>query len=459
MLSRGWPLIALLAWGVLTFGAVYPWGYWPLFAAAAALGAHGYVAEKAWRDPRLKRLSIALAILVVAILTQTIALPAWLIGSLSPGVDRFFQQFRVGYHPADLQTLSLAPGATRVVLAECIAFALLLVGLTRLLRAWPLDWIVNQVMSLALAVALVGIVQEALLDDSHRLIYGFWRPRQGGSVFGPFVNRNHFAGWMVMVLPLVGAYGWSLVQRAGEGRRRGSVDWVRWMGSVDGNRLILVATCALVMAVSLVMTSSRSGMVACAVAMGVLLLFVAARTRGAARWAVTGGLLAAMAVALLWAGAGTVVARFERSSEDVRGRMAAWGDTTRIIADFPLFGTGLGGYRQAMLIYQSGGREAMYAQAHNEYLQIAAEGGVLVVLPAAAVFLVLVSGILRRLRSLDDDTVTFWIRRGAVAGLIGVAAQSVVEFSLQMPGNAAMFVAMAAVALHRSRSYLHANRV
>ena len=45
---------------------------------------------------------------------------------------------------------------------------------------------------------------------------------------------------------------------------------------------------------------------------------------------------------------------------------------------------------------------------------------------------------------------TYWLRVGAVVGLVSVAVQSLVEFSLQMPGNAAFFAVLAAIALHRS---------
>ncbi len=460
MLNPGWQLIAILAWGVLTFGAVYPWAYWPLIAGCAAVGAYGVLGDAAWRDPRLARLGLALLALCLAIVVQIIALPAWLTGAISPGLDAFFAQLRVGYHPATLQTLSIDPAATRVVLAEVVALALLVIGVARLVRRWPLEWMAGQVMALAVAVALFGIVQRAVMDMSDPLIYGFWRPRPGGNPFGPFVNRNHFAGWMVMVVPLVAAYAWALVQR---GRSRqdtgGSSEWMRWVSGVDGNRVLLVLTCVLVMVVSLIMTGSRSGMVACSVAMVVLLQFAWRTLHGATRWISVATVVLLLGGATLWAGAGHVVSRFELAGDDAGGRIAAWRDTWRIVRDFPLAGTGMGGYRDAMLVYQSGDRTAMYAQAHNDYLQVVTEGGLLVTVPAIVALGIALAGIRRRLRDGDADGVTFWLRRGAVAGLAGIAAQSVVEFSLQIPGNAAMCAALIALALHRPRSYAHAHRL
>ncbi len=60
-------------------------------------------------------------------------------------------------------------------------------------------------------------------------------------------------------------------------------------------------------------------------------------------------------------------------------------------------------------------------------------------------------GVRRRVFNGQDDEVTGWLRIGAVAGLAGIAAQSLVEFSLQMPGNTVLFVVLLAIALHRGR--------
>ena len=89
-----------------------------------------------------------------------------------------------------------------------------------------------------------------------------------------------------------------------------------------------------------------------------------------------------------------------------------------------------------------------FAQAHNDYLQLAAEGGLLVTGPAAVCFLVFVRDVRRSLRAHRGST-TWWLRAGAVSALVAIGFQEMVEFSLQMPGNAALFTVVCAVALHR----------
>jgi O-antigen ligase len=112
-----------------------------------------------------------------------------------------------------------------------------------------------------------------------------------------------------------------------------------------------------------------------------------------------------------------------------------------------------------MLIYQTGDREVMYAQAHNDYVQAAAEGGLLVGLPALFVAIFLVRQIVHRLRTAEDDPMSGWIRMGAIAGLAGIAAQSFVDFSLQIPGNLVLFVLLLAIAIHRPARPPYAHRV
>lgn len=453
-------LIATLTWGVLAFGAVYPWAYWPLIAAAVALGAWGAWSTRAWTDPRVRRLALAVGVVLVAIAVQVIALPYWLLEQISPNVDAFLRSFSIGYHPAALHALSLDPGATAVVLALGFGLGVLLVGTTRAIRRVPLEWLATQVMGLGVTVAVVGIVQKALLDPSRDMVYGFWKTRDGGQIFGPFVNRNHFAGWMVMALPVVVAYGMAAAQRSGRRAPDGVGGWLRWAGGVEGNRFLLISTAALVMAAAVVLTGSRSGIVSLLVAVGALAAFLLRRLpKRRTQLAVVTYLMVVVLGATAWAGSDLILSRFQAAPGEIHGRLGAWSDTIDIIQDFPIFGVGLGGYRRAMLIYQTTDRSTMYAQAHNDYLQLAAEGGLLVTLPAIALAAIVLVDARRRFAVGDTDPMAYWLRRGAAAGLLGIAAQSLVDFSLQMPGNTLLFVVLLAIVLHRPGPLTHAHRV
>jgi len=123
----------------------------------------------------------------------------------------------------------------------------------------------------------------------------------------------------------------------------------------------------------------------------------------------------------------------------------------RIIRDFPLVGTGFNTYGIATLFYQTTIPEAHLNEAHNDYLQLAAEGGLLLGMPIVVAVMIFVCEVYRRFREASDEVTRYWIRAGAVTGLVAIAFQSVGEFSLQMPGNAALFTVLCAIAIHKSR--------
>ncbi|HEY7475483.1 MAG TPA: O-antigen ligase family protein [Vicinamibacterales bacterium] len=454
-------LIAIIAWGALAFGAVYPWGYWPLAIASAGLGLWGIFETHAWADPRTRQLGIAVLAIAFAIFLQIVGLPDELVGTLSPGVGHFMSEYQLGYRATGSQALSIDPRSTAIAFGLFCAFGLLLIGLVRAVRLVRLEWLLTQLMGLGVGLAILGVVQKALIDVDNPRLYGFWKPELGGNPFGPFVNRNHFAGWMVMALPLVIGYSCAVMYQS---RRPASDDWRRWFSwftTVEASRFLLVAFVVVALGMSLALTGSRSGIASFAVATAVFGAFLLTR-RAARRARVFAAvyLSVLMVGAVAWAGVDRAVDRFGRATADAGGRLSAWSDTLQIVRDFPVAGTGVGTYGRAMLIYQTSGRDVMYAQAHNDYLQIASEGGLLVGIPAVAALVLVVFVVRRRLTSGDDDTLTYWTRVGAVSGLAGIAAQSIVEFSLQMPGNRVLFVVLLALALHRpARRSPDANRV
>jgi hypothetical protein len=453
-------LLVLLAWGALAFGAVYPWAYWPLAVAAALVGTWGIIESEAWRHPRTKGLAIALAAVATAMAVQVVPLPSAVVGWVSPGVEGFFQRYQFGYEAPAFRTLSIAPVHTWTALGLFAAFALLLLGLSRTIRNVSLSWLMGGLIALGVLLALIGIVQRGLIDEVNPLVYGFWKPYEGGRVFGPFINRNHFAGWMLLVLPVIVGYSCGVVHALRLPARRRWSDWLHWATSVEASRFLLAAGAIMAMAAALVLTQSRSGLLGFACGLAVIAGFVLVRARKtsvrAAALLYFGALLVG---AVMLTGAGRTIDRVATATTDTTGRLSAWRDTMEIAADFPIAGTGLGTFANAMLVYQSGPRHLMYAQAHNDYLQLVAEGGLLVTLPALAVLAGIVLAIRRRLAAGDDDPVTSWVRVGAVGALAAIAVQSLMEFSLQMPGNTVMFVFVLALAMHRPRRSSRADRI
>jgi O-antigen ligase len=447
--ARGVLLVAV-AWGAFAFGGVYPWAYWPLAAAVACVGITGLCT--AWSDRRRSNaiaLSGPFVAFGVAALLQVLPIPVAAIRSISPSAIEILN--RVDLRMAaglSSHVLSVDPAASLTALALFGAFALLIIGGARLLSGEGAQRLAGGISIIGVALALTGIIQQPLFIGK---IYGFWTPLDGGNPFGPFVNKNHFAGWMLMALPVALGLLCARIARGMRGVKPRWRDRLLWLSSPDANRLILIASAAVVMALSLVLTMSRSGISALALAVSITGIVVLRRQGTRSRKTVALAYLAFLAVIVVaWVGADAIVTRFAQADwSEFNSRRGAWIDACNIATRFPWTGTGLNTYAIATLFYQQHDLAQHYSQAHNDYLQLAAEGGVLLVMPAVAALVFFVAAVRRRFRE-ETSTTTYWLRVGAVTGLAAIALQETVEFSLQMPGNATLFAVLCAIALHRT---------
>jgi O-antigen ligase len=447
--------LVTVAWGSVAFGAVYAWAFWPLAALALVAGLVGLLAaapdqalNTAVRPAAISRdLVLALAGVVTAALLQLIPLPETMLRAINPSGVLLRQQLDLAIVGATgAQALSIAPSAGWVALSLMVPFIVLLLGTSRLLSMQGPRKLARALTILGVVLALVGIIQKPLYAGR---IYGFWTPEEAGNPFGPFVNRNHFAGWMLMILPL--ALG-SLCAALARAMRRGEPTWrgrLFWLLTPEANKLILTAGGIAIMGLALVLTFSRSGIIALAMALLMMGWLVLRQLQGRWRKMIAAGYLVLLAITLTaWVGPDALVNRFGEVAF-VSGRLGVWADARDTIARHWLTGTGLNTYQFSNLIYQRHDMSFVATSAHNDYLQIAAEGGLLLTIPAGLCIALFIRDVRRRL-SEDKGSSAYWIRAGAVTALVAIALQETVEFSLQMPGNAALFAVIAAIALHRA---------
>jgi O-antigen ligase len=447
--------LGVIAWGALAFGAVYRWAYIPLGIGCAAIGVAALVLERRSRLP-IRGMTAGLAAIGLAMTLQLVPFSPEVLERLSPGTDSFLRQSAFS-NVAARHAFSLSPDRTALGLALFTAYALLFLGMARLLSAVGGRAVVRPLVAFGAALALFGVIQYTVSGGATYLlkIYGFWQPRYRGSPFGPFVNRNHFAGWMIMVLPLALAGGYAAWEQGTHAApATGFQGRLAWLSSPSAAGVSLMAFAALVMGLSLLMSQSRSGMAAFAAGIAISTwIAITHQVNRRARLVVAAAMAAILVGATAWAGFDRTTQRVSSLPGDIStagGRLQAWSDTTRIIRDFPATGTGLNTYGTAMVLYQSGDRSLHFQEAHNDYLQLAAEGGLLIGLPVLFTLGIFVRDVRRRFKEAPKQGTTYWLRVGAVIGLVSIALQSLVEFSLQMPGNAAMFAMLGAIALHRS---------
>jgi len=439
--------LVTLVWGALAFGSPYPWAFIPLALAATVIGLLALVRGKA---PVPTRTIGGLVLVAVVASVQAVPLPRATVTGLSPASERLLVRHDVAYalQPPAFRALSIDPARTWLAVGLLAAFGLLLTGIARLSTRDTVRALAWGVATLGVAMALIALLQRATLATR---IYGFWKPETSDVFFGTFVNKNHFAGWMLMAIPLgLGLLG-ATIERAMRGDTRSWRERVLWLSSPEANQLVLVACAVLTMALSLMLTLSRSGIAALAAALALSATF--ALRHGAASRRVVG--VSAVAtiglIALGWAGTDAVLLHFASADATTfNGRLPIWSDTLRIIRDFPMTGTGLNTYGVATLFYQTVLPGKHLAEAHNDYLQLAAEGGLMLGVPVLLTIVLFTVEVRRRMRTSEGSV--YWVRLGAITGILAIALQSTVEFSLQMPANAALFAVLCGIALRSSES-------
>jgi O-antigen ligase len=443
-------VILLLAWGVLAFGSPYAWAYSALLVFSLVPTLLGFRASPDMAPPR--RLTIGLAAIFLAGVAQVVV-PAHVVPrGWQPGASADFRQLyeQIMLQPmADwpLGVLSVAPSRTILGLVFLATFGLMLTGLTKGLSAVGPKRVVRGVVVLGTLVAFIGLIQQSAHADA---TYGFWLPLEARTHFAPFTNRNHFAGWMAMTMSLsMGSFAGALAS-ALDGKDLGWRERVIWLSSPQATEILLTVVATAIMALSIVMTFSRGGLIALATVVLVGSSWMIGRQRGMRRFVIGVSMIVMLILAATWGGADVTIERFQGAAADLGGRKAIWKDTLRIIHDYPVTGTGLNTLGIAMLHYQTWGKtQFLVTEAHNDYLHLAAEGGLLLGIPILATLMIFALTVHRRFVDASDDLRTYWIRAGAVTGLCAIAVLEMFDFTLQMPGAAAAFVVLAAIAIHR----------
>jgi O-antigen ligase len=342
--------------------------------------------------------------------------------------------------------LSIDPGQTLRGLAFLVFGTLWIISCAAILRREQAPrTLVRNLVCLGSLLALIGLAQQATFNG--KLLW-FWEPMfSARNSFGPLVNRNHFAGWMLLVTAL--AVGWM----CGLLTNRDKTPAKNWRGRIIGldsmaaSRTLLTIAAIVLMVCSILWTMSRSGIAATGVAMTILTCALAYRSRGRFRATVVVGLvLFAVSGLVAWRGADTLVDWYGNTST-LEWRVELWNDTLPALRDFWKTGSGFNTYGTVMLLYPRTDQTVFPQEAHSDYLQLAVEGGLLVGIPVLLLIAALAKEALRRLRQPQDE-MTWWIRMGAVAGICGMAVQELTEFSLQIPGVALMFATCVAIAIH-----------
>jgi O-antigen ligase len=271
------------------------------------------------------------------------------------------------------------------------------------------------------AVAMFALIQDIAPNGK---LYWVRTLESGGWIYGPYVNHNHYAGLMEMLTPI------PLV--------------ISFAGGVRVSRRALAALVAALMASTIFLSESRGGMAAFTAQIALLAGFLITRRKNWKAALAFGAFVVIVLGLLVWLGGGELVARIASIHSGTRTELSGGTrrtidqDSLRMFAQKPVFGWGLGVFPDIYPRFSTLATNLQVGMAHNDYLQLLVEMGVLGLGMALWFLLTLFRSALKKFKSWPSDTNSA-VTLAAMLGVTGILVHSFVEFNLQIPGNAALF--------------------
>ncbi|MDA8388054.1 MAG: O-antigen ligase family protein [Nitrospiraceae bacterium] len=313
------------------------------------------------------------------------------------------------WHSLSIDADETIRAAVRFLLYVMVFFVAFLAGGNRraLKRAFSI------LAFFGLAMTVFAIIQKAAWNGR---IYWFRALRNGGSPFGPFVNRDHFAGFEGMVFPL----GLAL---ALETRRV--------------EKALLYVFVSAVTAVGIFYSLSRGGIVSFMVSGLVFLLLVRIKKSGGKPVYFLALFAAAFAVYIACLGISPVIGRFETGGVSSSQRLLIWRGALGAARDFKWSGTGLGTFREIFPLYNPG-LQPRVDFAHNDYINLAVETG----LPGLLLALIFFASLGKAVYNCFREGRVPYLLCGLLASVSYMLVHSMFDFNLHIPANAITFSAV-----------------
>jgi O-antigen ligase len=292
----------------------------------------------------------------------------------------------------------------------------------------------SQARTLALIFSVYGaaLASFALIQgiSSNGKLYWIRLPRMGGWIYGPYVNHNHYAGLMEMLVPIPLVLS---LTRLSSARTRA-----------------VAAAAAAVMVGTIFLSGSRGGMLAIVAELGILAVLLIKQKRGLRTAIGIGVFMAIVAGLLIWVGGPELTKRLatvgpghSEISSDIRHYINR--DGLRMFLKRPVLGWGLGTFPVVYPQFRTFYTNFFVNQAHNDYLQLLVEMGLL---GFATMLWFLVTLYTRAIGKMGNWTgeMSGAVTLACVLGLSGILVHSAVDFNLQIPANAALFYVLCTIA-------------
>src|SRR4030042_4546271 len=413
--------IFILIFSPLAFGTVEPWSLtimetFSIFSLFLLL-----IRNLKYKDTFLYEIPgiIPLTLFLAYILIQLIPLPSGIIKIVSPETYNLYKETILINEPLTWVSLSINKKATLMEFFRITAYvAFYILTMQLLTKKDILKKTITVIVVFASLVSFLGILQHIL---SNNKIFWLRELTQGGTPFGPYVNRNHYAGLMEMIFPLV--LGLFLFYKPHVTYRSFREKITEIFNRPTTNIYILLGFSAILIATSIFLTLSRSGIVSLCLSMIFFGAMVLERGTSRKRGIIIIIIFVLIVLSVGWFGWDPIFERFERirnAEGDIsEQRLVIWKDSKNIIKDFPLTGTGFGSFINIYPKYRTISGDVIADHAHNDYLELFSDGGIIAFL-IFAWFLMALSFKSYKVFLKRRDIYSIYVFIGSFTGIIAI---------------------------------------
>ncbi len=390
---------------------------------------------------RLGRLKIVVVALFLWAGGQLLPLPKFLVKILSPKTVALHQQFSPRFADQKFFSLSLVPTQTLKEVLELVTYILIAYLVVKTItHRRQIKRMMTVIVAMGFFEALYGIFE--LSQKNPRVLF-YKKIYNLDSATGSFINRNHFSGYLELIIPLAISLAIARLDAFGRPGQKWRTLLTGWT-SRKAAFLVFTAVAVVVMSLGIILSNSRSGVFLLLLTFVISLeLAVLHLSRSRTRQSWIRRFLIILFIIItglaLYAGIDSMLGRFSLDNLLQEGRPQMWGNVLTMIRDFPLFGTGWGTFASVYPAYATVKFEGMVlVHAHNDYLEFLSELGL--------IGFILLAGILFFMAL---DSFLIWSKRRnveikglAAGGLISIfimLVHSLTDFNLHIPANALLF--------------------
>lgn len=371
---------------------------------------------------------------------QLLPLPFDFIRLLSPKAAYLHEPAQAVAGGKMLTTLSLHPKATLQEFFRFLSYLVFYVVTVQLLSDYKrLRKVLLVVAGLAAVIAFFAILQKFSSPDK---IYWFRDVPQNAKPIGPWVSRNHFAGFMEMLIPLVIVmsmhYRPQITYQMPLRERFHSL-----LTLPKANLHILLIFAVVVMVASVFVSMSRGGILSGIVSVLFLIGVLAMLKQGRSSFLTMTALSLAVLLLVTWLGWDPIIARFDRMMDQegqfFDSRLLIWQDCLPMVRDFWQTGSGFGSFQAIFPIYKNAfAGVSIVDHAHNDFVELIINGGVVSCALVGCFLFVVVRGAWQQVRKRHDPFAAL-LFCGAVSGLVAIFFHSATDFNMHNPANGLYF--------------------